>query len=99
MPGSWRFLTNHAHVLLTVAAHPDTLVEEIASHVGITKRQALSILKDLEDDGYLRRTKEGRRNRYTLHPEQPMRHPRLAHHEIAELLSLFEQGTRAQSDR
>ena len=85
----WRFLTNHAHVLLSVAADPDRRVEDIAAHVGITTRQALSILRDLEEAGYLERARSGRRTHYTLHPERPFRHPSIAHHEVAELVTLF----------
>jgi DNA-binding MarR family transcriptional regulator len=89
MASSWRFLTNHAHVLLAVAAGPHSLVDDIAASVGITKRQALAILKDLEQDGYLKRTRVGRRNQYTLHPQMPMRHPALAEHEVSQLLGLL----------
>ena len=85
----WKFLTNHAHVLLAVAADPGRRVEDIAADVGITTRQALSILSDLEGAGYLERARSGRRTHYTLHPERPFRHPSIAHHEVAELVALF----------
>lgn len=85
----WTFLTNHAHVLLAVARHPDIRVEDIAAEVGITTRAALAILKDLEAAGYLRRTRVGRRTHYELHEHRPFRHPASAGHTVDELLALF----------
>ena len=88
-PRRWMFLTNHAHVLLAVAADSGLRVEDIAARVGITKRQALSILRDLEEDGYLQRSRNGRRSHYEIHPERPFRHPATAGHDVAELLAIF----------
>lgn len=85
----WTFLTNHAHVLLAVARAPDARVHEIAARVGITPRSTLLILQDLEDAGYLHRTRLGRRNHYTLHPNRPLRHPASAGHDVDELLTIF----------
>ena len=63
---TWRFLTNHALVLLHVAQHPNSTLREIALAAGITERAALSILRALEEDGLISRRKEGRRNRYRV---------------------------------
>lgn len=84
--GQWTFLTNHAHVLIYVARDPGARVREIADAVGITERTAQGILTDLVDAGYLRRTKEGRRNRYDCVEDLPLRHPLEADHRIGELL-------------
>lgn len=89
MSHSWTFLTNHAHVLLTVAGDPDGRVSEIAARVGVTERQALSILRDLQDAGYVERERIGRRTHYTVIGDRPFRHPRTATHDIAELLAIF----------
>lgn len=83
------FLTNHAHVLLAVAESPDARVDDISQRVGITNRQALSILRDLEEAGYLVRHRVGRRTHYTLEPDRPFRHPALSHHTVGELLDLL----------
>ena len=85
----WTFLTNHGHVLLAVAARPDARVEDIAQEVGITTRAAFSILHDLEEAGYLTRTRHGRRTHYELHRHQHFRHPSTAQHEIDGLLALM----------
>lgn len=96
---SWTFLTNHGHVLLAVAAEPDARVVEIAARVRITERATLSILRDLEAEGYLIRARRGRRTHYTLRPHQPFRHPTTAGHEIDELLGLFAPGQAAEPTR
>ena len=85
----WTFLTNHAHVLVAVARRPDARVHDIATTVGITDRAALLILQDLEDAGYLHRTRVGRRNHYTLHRHRPFRHPASSGHEVDDLLAIF----------
>ena len=63
---TWRFLTNQALVLIQVYLHPRTTLREIAQAVGITERAAQSKLRELEADDCVSRTKEGRRNRYTV---------------------------------
>lgn len=62
----WGFLTNHAMVLIHVFEHPRSTLREIAGAVGITERAALSILRQMEEEECVARTKEGRRNRYTV---------------------------------
>ena len=86
---AWTFLTNHGHVLLAVAQSQDARVTEIAAQVGITTRATLTILKDLEDAGYLTRHRVGRRTHYTVDVHQHFRHPATAAHEVGELLAIF----------
>ncbi|WP_408669428.1 MULTISPECIES: winged helix-turn-helix domain-containing protein [Kocuria] len=88
----WTFLTNHGHVLLAVAQSQDVRVSEIAAQVGITTRATLTILKDLEDAGYLTRHRVGRRSHYTLDVHRHFRHPATAAHEVGELLAVFAPG-------
>ena len=84
----WTFLSNHAHVLLLLAKDPDLRLREIAELVGITERAVQRIVTDLERDQYIEREKIGRRNRYRVHPELPLRHPLEAHRKIAALITL-----------
>ena len=83
---SWTFLTNHAHVLLAVAATPDLRLKEIAERVSITERTATQILGDLESTGCIERRKDGRRNHYTVRAQIPLRHPLEEHHQVADLI-------------
>ena len=71
---SWTFLTNHAHVLVCLAEEPDIRGRDIAARVGITERAAQAIIADLAAEGYITRTREGRRNRYEVHAAAPLRH-------------------------
>ena len=86
---TWTFLTNHAHVLLTIAAEPEIRIRDIASEVGITERAAHRIVADLEEAGYLKVTKVGRRNEYVVLRDLPLRHPAERHHRIGELLKVL----------
>jgi DNA-binding transcriptional ArsR family regulator len=82
----WTFLSNHAHVLVCIAQDPDVRVAEIARRVGIGERAVHRILRDLEEAGYATRAREGRRNRYAVHLDRPLRHPLEAAHRIDEVL-------------
>jgi len=84
---SWTFLTNHGHVLGCIAEEPDIRARDVAERVGITERAAQSIISDLVVEGYLTRTKEGRRNRYEVHPEAPLRHALESDRTIGDLLA------------
>ncbi len=72
---SWTFLTNHAHVLVCIAEEPDVRGRDIAARVGITEHSVQAMVADLVAEGYLTRTRQGRRNRYEIHPDAPLRHP------------------------
>lgn len=53
----WRFLTNHAHALVYIAADPGIEIQEIAERVGITLRAAQNIVTDLPDARYITRSR------------------------------------------
>jgi DNA-binding MarR family transcriptional regulator len=72
---TWVFLTNHAHVLVCIARDPESRARDIAEQVGITERATQRILADLIADGYVTRTKVGRRNHYKINPRGRLRHP------------------------
>ena len=71
----WTFLSNHAHVLVLLDSDPGMRVRDIADAIGITERAAQRILADLEHEGYIHRSRAGRRTRYDIHLDRPMRHP------------------------
>ena len=86
----WTFLTNHAHVLGIINVEPDLVLREIAVRVGITERAVQRIVHELEEEGYLVRERIGRRNRYQVVHDQPLRHPIESHRDIGDLLALIE---------
>jgi len=86
----WRFVTNHTQVLLCIARDPDVRMRSIAEAVGITERAAQRIVRDLTEAGFITRERVGRRNRYVINRELPMRHRAQYDHEIGELLDLLQ---------
>ncbi|MGB2922476.1 MAG: winged helix-turn-helix domain-containing protein [Mycobacterium sp.] len=85
-PRGWTFLTNHAHVLLCLARGSLT-ARELSLLIGITERSVQAILADLIADGYLEKTKVGRRNSYSVNPSGRLRHPLESSHTVGELIS------------
>lgn len=84
----WTFLSNHAHVLICIAADPEVRMRDLASRVGITERAVQRIVTELEEGGYLARQKEGRRNRYLVTASRPLRHPIERHCSTEALIDL-----------
>lgn len=85
----WTFLTNHAHVLLCLAGDRDALMKDVATRIGITERAVQRIVSDLEASGYVERERDGRRNRYHVRAELPLRHPIEGHRKVESLLTLL----------
>jgi len=83
---TWTFLTNHAHVLISLAEDPTLRIRDLAMRVGITERAVQRIIADLETAGYLTHERDGRRNLYRVRANRPLRHPVEAHQTLAALL-------------
>jgi predicted transcriptional regulator len=87
---TWRFLSNHTQVLLTLQRDPNARLRDIADHVGITERAAQRIVSDLIASGYVESERVGRRNHYRINTDVAMRHPAQDGHDIGELLKLLQ---------
>lgn len=72
MPG-WKFVTNYALVLCLVAQQPRITAREISLAIGITEKATRRIITDLEADGYVTKKREGRRLRYRVNTDLPLR--------------------------
>lgn len=88
---SWTFLTNHAHVLIAISRNPELRQRDIAHAVGITTGAVQRIINELEADGYIATERVGRRNRYTIDPRRPLRHPLEDQHSINDLITSLDQ--------
>ncbi len=88
---SWTFLTNHAHVLIAIDRNPELRQRDIAYAVGITTGAVQKIIHELERDGYIERERIGRRNRYQVHHDQPLRHPLEDNHTVGDLLRTLDR--------
>jgi DNA-binding MarR family transcriptional regulator len=71
----WGLVTNHGQVLAHIAVEPDARLRDVAERAGITERTAVQIVNDLEQAGYLTKTRVGRRNRYQIDGERRVATP------------------------
>jgi predicted transcriptional regulator len=74
-PAHWHVLTNHAQVLLCLAADPQVTMREVAARVGITERAVQRIVSELAATGHVTITKVGRRNQYVVRRDIPLPGP------------------------
>ena len=77
-------------MLLCIARDHDARTRDIAEQVGITERAAQRLVADLIAEGYLKRTKIGRRNRYEINRHGHLRSNGFRHLEIGPLLDLLD---------
>lgn len=88
---TWTFFSNHGHVLVCLAQDPTVRLRDVATRVGITERAVHKIVSDLEQAGVISKTRDGRRNRYELHTDLPLRHPLESHQTIDALLQILKK--------
>lgn len=87
----WTFLSNHAHVLLCIAEDAEVRLRDVAVRVGITERAVQKIVADLEQAGVITRTRDGRRNHYSIDDTRPLRHPIEQHRTVHALIDLLKR--------
>ena len=85
----WTFLSNHGHVLVSLARDPDARTRDVADTVGITERAVQQIVRDLVEQGYVEKTKVGRRNRYHVVRGAHLRHPQVSRITLGSFLDLL----------
>src|ERR1700710_1959044 len=85
----WKFLTNHAQVLVCIAHDPGVLLRQISERVGITERAAHRIVAELADAGYIPREPEGRRNKYTIPTAPPLPDRLVRRKNVGDLLAVL----------
>lgn len=86
---SWKFLTNHAQVLVCIANDPGVRIREIGDQVGITERAAHRIVVELGDAGYITRRRIGRRNHYTVNSHLRVHDPIAHEQSVGSLLAIL----------
>ena len=70
------------------AGNAELRLRDIAGQGGITERAVQKILAGLEAEGLITRERHGRRNRYELHLDKPLRHHLEAHRTVRQLVEL-----------
>jgi hypothetical protein len=89
---AWSMLSNHGLVFVVIARDTHARVRDIADQVGITERAAHRIVADLCAEGFVSRSRVGRRTVYKVHPDQHFRHPALRAQAIGPLLQIAYAG-------
>lgn len=82
----WTFLTSHGRILAYIAKYPRTTAQQVAEEARLSIRAVQQIITDLEEAGYIEKHREGRSNRYVIHPEIPMRHRLEREHTVGDIL-------------
>jgi predicted transcriptional regulator len=78
-----------SQLLLYLARNPKARMRDMAEFLAITERAVLKIVSDLEQAGLLTRSRnenDGRRYRYELHLNSPLRHPAETEFKLSSLL-------------
>ncbi len=92
MPG-WDFITNHGGVLVAVFRQPRITAREISQQLGITERTVLKIVSDLDEAGYITRSRQGRINTYSVNQDRPLHGPILKDIDVGDLLNILKSGS------
>jgi predicted ArsR family transcriptional regulator len=85
----WTFITPHGAVLALLGEHSQITIREMSDTLDITERYVRKIINDLEREGYVEKTKEGRANRYRVDDSRPLRHPGRRAIAVRELLDVL----------
>lgn len=85
---NWTLFSNHGHVLVCLARDPNARLRDVAADVGITERAVQKIVRDLQQGELVSVSKQGRRNCYSIHGKNHLRHDLEAHCTVADLMAL-----------
>ena len=82
-------MTSHARALVFIAHDPKARLRDLAAALGVTERTAYGIVADLTEAGYVVKEKDGRRNRYHIQTDLPLRDSISKERTIGEVLDLL----------
>ena len=68
----WTLFSTHGLVLASISRNPHKTARQIGDDVGVTERTAHKTIVELEQAGYIERSKNGRRNVYKINPDAPL---------------------------
>jgi DNA-binding Lrp family transcriptional regulator len=94
----WSFITSHGLVLAAISKNSQKTARQIGDEVGITERRVHKIIVDLDDAGYIKRTRVGNRNVYKVNHDMPLV-SRLSDASVGDLLALFKRHQREGTKR
>jgi DNA-binding transcriptional ArsR family regulator len=73
-------------------------LRDIAAALEITERSAYALVSDLAEAGYIVKEKDGRRNRYRIQTDLPLREPVTRERTIGEVLDLLVEASAPADD-
>jgi len=79
--------SSHGFVLLYIAEHSGATIRQISDALDMTERRVQSILKSLEETGYMRVTRIGAHNEYEILVDAHLGHPLFERVSIGSLIS------------
>lgn len=85
-------------MLIAISRDAEMRQRDIAELVGITEGAVQRILTELEADGYVRRERIGRRNRYHVDTRRPLRHQIEQPHTVGDVLRSVADPPKATAD-
>lgn len=87
MPKKWNFLSNYGLVLTHLFQNTEATLREIARGTDLTERAVYQIVRDLEEGGFIQKTKIGRRNTYKVNEDALFSFPVYQHLNIAQMIT------------
>lgn len=87
MPKKWNFLSNYGLVLTHLFQNREATLREIARGADLTERAVYQIVRDLEEGGFIQKTKVGRRNTYKIDEMEIFRFPVYGDINIAQMIT------------
>jgi len=97
--GRWTFITNHGAVLAYIAGKNNARAIDIALDLGLTERSVRRIIFHLSSEGYIKITRNGRNNCYSLDQEQVLRRAEIRDVKVRELLKCLVPDLRSHIDK
>ncbi len=91
MPKKWNFLSNYGLVLTHLFQNREATLREIARGTDLTERAVYQIVRDLEEGGFIQKTKVGRRNTYQVDEQALFEFPVYQDLNIAQMITALRQ--------
>lgn len=88
----WTFITNHGAVLALVAERGQITAREIGYKLDLAERSVHRIITDLESQGYLQKSREGRLNYYRVLTHKPLHRGEIYGVQVGSLLDVLNSG-------
>lgn len=94
LPAS-RVFGNHLLALVAIHAEPTIRIRELSTLIGLTERSTQRVVGDLEESGFLRVSRRGRRNHYSIDTDLSIDLPDGRHIPLANVLHALSPRPRA----